>query len=275
MLVCRIRFHRHSNHLKKNTHYCSDKGATAEAITEAHTHLREFLFKLCAEFKEAAGIPPPVAKEFEKYRLSAHTLAMKAQHGRLGLKQLHARACMSLLRFTADIAVDQAFHDAGQACRDVGWHSNAFVYFNRFVDLCDLIDAPEANNDMENSDFAATDIPSPFDVPLPARPAYDAAAREEVREWVVDQAISNEANAQALVTRPCEKCSKQVAEATITCPHCRHEHTPCIVTGFPVPKHSRVACKTCKLSASKDDWNTFVVKTKVCPWCGTQANAVY
>ncbi len=33
-------------------------------------------------------------------------------------------------------------------------------------------------------------------VPLPARPAHSAADREEVREWVVDQAISNEANTQ-------------------------------------------------------------------------------
>jgi intraflagellar transport protein 172 len=242
--------------------------------TGSESQLRELLYKLVTAFKESSSIPPTVTKEFERYLLIAHSLAMKAQHKRLGLLQLHARACMSLLRFTTDVAVDQAFHDAGQACREVGWHSNAFVYFNRFVDLCDLIDNPESG-DIENADFAGTDIPSPFDVPLPAKPAYDAASREEIREWVVDQAISNEANAQALSTRPCEKCSKQVAEATITCPHCKHEHTPCIVTGFPVPKSSKVACKACKLFASKDDWNTFVVKTKVCSWCGTQANAVY
>ncbi len=106
-------------------------------------------------------------------------------------------------------------------------------------------------------------------------PRYDSATREEVREWVVDQAISSSDNTQALSTRPCEKCSKAVYDASLVCKQCHDLRDPCIVTGYPIPKTKRVQCKTCKMPAAKDDWNVFVVKCRTCPWCGTVANAQY
>ena len=137
------------------------------------------------------------------------------------------------------------------------------------------------------------------------------------------QAISNTDNAQTLTTRPCEKCSKAVYEASLQCKSCQSTSEPCIVTGtvsaaasaitsapssspllsisvfvtgllvtvdqyvhvcmyvcvhragYPIPKGKRIACKSCKMPAAKDDWNTFVVKCRTCPWCGTVANAQY
>jgi intraflagellar transport protein 172 len=56
----------------------------------------------------------------------------------------------------------------------------AFVVLNRFLDLADALDDPEADmSQMENADFADTDVP--FDVALPEGPYATEAAREEVR----------------------------------------------------------------------------------------------
>lgn len=56
----------------------------------------------------------------------------------------------------------------------------AFVMLNRYLDLADALEDPEANmGQLENADFADTDVP--FDVVLPEQPYATEAAREEVR----------------------------------------------------------------------------------------------
>jgi hypothetical protein len=56
----------------------------------------------------------------------------------------------------------------------------AFVMLNRFLDLADALEDPDAHmSQLENADFADTDVP--FDVPLPGAPYATEAAREEVR----------------------------------------------------------------------------------------------
>ena len=68
-------------------------------------------------------------------------------------------------RESADVA--QAFYEAGMACRAMGWENMAFVFLNRFLDLCEAIE--ERSLDLlDNSDFVHTDIP--FEIPLPEEP---------------------------------------------------------------------------------------------------------
>ncbi len=138
---------------------------------DVHQDLHEMLFKLVNDLKDS-NAPKETVRDFERFLLISHFIALRATCVRNGLKEQAARLAVSLLRYTADVPVDKAFFEAGTACRDMGWNAMAFVFFNRFVDLCDLIDKPEAADDIDDIDFALTDIPSPFDVPLPTQQTY-------------------------------------------------------------------------------------------------------
>jgi intraflagellar transport protein 172 len=74
----------------------------------------------------------------------------------------------------------RAFFEAGMAWKAAGRPNMAFVLLNRFLDLADALEDPEADmSQLENADFADTDVP--FDVALPEAPYATEAAREEVR----------------------------------------------------------------------------------------------
>lgn len=45
----------------------------------------------------------------------------------------------------------------------------SFVFLNRYLDIYELIEDPDANNLGDNAEFQNTDIPSPYDVPLPEK----------------------------------------------------------------------------------------------------------
>jgi len=48
-------------------------------------------------------------------------------------------------------------------------NDSAFIYFNRYIDLYDVIDDPDNAGGLDNSSFENTDIPSPFEIPLPEK----------------------------------------------------------------------------------------------------------
>lgn len=65
------------------------------------------------------------------------------------------------------------------AWKSAGHANMAFVMLNRYLDLADGLEDPEANmSQLENADFADTDVP--FDIQLPDQPYATEAAREEV-----------------------------------------------------------------------------------------------
>jgi intraflagellar transport protein 172 len=129
------------------------------------------------------------------------------------------------------------------------------------------------NDLVDNVDFLTTDIPLPKDVPMPAKPALPEREREEVRSWILENVVST--TAHTLPTRACEKCGKETYEPSLCCHSCKQTYAPCVVTGYPIARDKRVQCKTCTHAANRDDWNTFVSKMKVCPWCGSLANPIY
>jgi intraflagellar transport protein 172 len=59
----------------------------------------------------------------------------------------------------------------------------ALVLLNRYLDIYEGIEDPDNNNLGDNSDFQNTDIPSPFDVPLPEKNFIDPKQKEEIRDW--------------------------------------------------------------------------------------------
>jgi intraflagellar transport protein 172 len=233
--------------------------------------VRTMLYQVALEVREVGE--DQTTAELGKFGVIAHLAVVKIAAMEAGLKTVAAKAAMSLLRYTMDIPVDRAFFDAGTLCQAANWQNMAFVFYNRFVDLSDMIEDPDSG-DIDNSDFLVSDIPSPFDVPMPSQHSCSEEVREEIREWVLEQAMSNDMDA-SLNLRRCDKCNKETYEAGLQCHSCRFTPEMCVVTGFPVARHSRVTCRQCGKSANKDDWNAWVLKCKVCPWCETNQNPAY
>ena len=78
-------------------------------------------------------------REFEKHLLISHYLATRAAfQGSQQLDQLVAKLSISLLRHTDIVPADKAFFEAGTHCRTVEWDNMAFVFANRFLDLCEV-----------------------------------------------------------------------------------------------------------------------------------------
>jgi len=228
---------------------------TGAALTAEHT-------AALAEFKRFAGV--------------AHLFTTREKARSANALTAVAKLSMSLLRSSNMIPVDRAFLEAGSACRALSdkapvWHSNALVFYNRFIDLHDAISDPEMGN-ITNKDFEGTDIPSPYDMPLPSRHCVPTSLAEEVRDWVLEKIAEGE---QRLGRRNCENCGKETYAGNLTCFTCRTKHEECIVTGFPVLRAHAVQCGNCGKKANRGDWNDWVEAKKTCPWCETQQKPQY
>lgn len=229
--------------------------------------LKEVIYKLVTGLEGMQG-----HTEFERLLYIVHFVTMKIESERAGLNEIATKLAVALVRYCTEIPADKAFHDAGQLCKKQNWLNMAFVFFNRYLDLTEAMEEPDMANMIDNSDFANTDVP--FDFPLPEKSQTDEekAHTEEVRNWVLQVSMDN-AIEQTLDTRNCESCGTSIYAASCSCHNCGHVNKPCIITGYPVLRDS-VNCKSCNMPANRDDWNSYVVKLKTCPWCGAVANPV-
>merc|ERR1712093_195590 len=127
---------------------------------------------------------------------------------------------------------------------------------------------------IDNTDFMETDIPSPYELDLPETSYLQAPQVEEIRDWVLGWSVDQNVQ-QKMDTRPCDQCKATIYAASLSCPKCNHKHEPCVVTGYPVLRRSKVACSNCQATANREDWNSHVLLFKTCPWCQCQQNAQY
>jgi intraflagellar transport protein 172 len=107
--------------------------------------------------------------EFMKYLIITHLILLKGESERAKLDHITAKLSTSLLRYCKDIRADKAFLDAGEANRNIGNNDMAFIFFNRYIDLWDAIVDPEGATITENDDFEGTDIPPPYEIPIPEK----------------------------------------------------------------------------------------------------------
>jgi len=118
-------------------------------------------------------------------------MLLKNECGRNNLTRVQAKLCTSLLRYTKEIRADKAFFDAGEANRKEGTNNMAFMFYNRYIDLYDAIEDPEGAGITDNSEFQDTDIPSPFEIPLPEKNLINADERDKIRDWVLSVSMNN------------------------------------------------------------------------------------
>lgn len=127
----------------------------------------------------------------------------------------HAKISISLLRYVGDLPADKLFHQAGMACKDMGWQNLAFVFLNRYLDLSEAIeDGERTSGGLDNSDFQGTEIP--YDYALPMQQFLDEDQREEViaraQSAVWRRSAAHTLWFHCMMTRPCVVRSWQVRD---------------------------------------------------------------
>jgi len=208
----------------------------------------------------------PIFIEFFRYLVITHLQLMKSDCQKHNLTGVQAKLTSCLLRYTKEIRADKAYHDAGSACRAAGLNDAAFIYFNRYIDLYDVIDDPDNAGGLDNTAFENTDIPSPFEIPLPEKNIINSGERDQIRDWVLEIKVDDSVG-QNLPTCRCEHCGAEKYECSLTCQSCDAQWEPCIVTGLPLVKTNAVSCKICNKGAIREHWNDYISATMHCPWC--------
>ncbi|RHY82030.1 hypothetical protein DYB31_007497 [Aphanomyces astaci] len=225
------------------------------------------LRKLIKELKAAKDMGT-VAK-MEQFLLIAHYCSFKYAAQAAGLPDIACKISMSLLRFIGTLPADKMFYLAGAACREKKWLSPAFVFFNRYLDLTEAIDDGTTNN-LDNSDFLGTDIPSPRDFNVPEDQYLpDDSAREEIRDWVLTISMDQQVQ-EKLPEKPCPNCQASIYEGNLQCAECKTKFESCIITGFPVGAKTTVHCTNCKVIADRESWNKWIKQFGSCGWVPTK-----
>ncbi|KAJ3038900.1 hypothetical protein HDV00_012822 [Rhizophlyctis rosea] len=192
--------------------------------------LRELLFKLIHSntYTPSPQIPAP----FHTHLLTTHLLSLRTYcAAKRDLAPFAAKQSIALLRYITDIPPDRAFYEAGLYAKGAGMENMAFVCWNRFLDLCEVIEeggGPGAMEAMDNSDFEGSDVP--FDVDVPGECSLPEQTREEVRDWVLQVSLDQKVT-QEVDRRDCDECGTSIYDASLTCPNCHVVAEPCIVTG--------------------------------------------
>eukprot|EP00771_Trimastix_marina_P004067 gnl/Trimastix_PCT/799.p1 GENE.gnl/Trimastix_PCT/799~~gnl/Trimastix_PCT/799.p1 ORF type:complete len:453 (+),score=183.16 gnl/Trimastix_PCT/799:863-2221(+) len=237
---------------------------TMDMPSSALPDLREMLFRVVADLK-AAPSAKEALHEFERLLLITHYVSLLALCRKAGDVENAALLATSLLRYSDQLKVDRAFYEAGVCNRDAEKISQAHVFFNRYLDLTEVIEDPDTGM-LENSDFVKTDIP--FDLSaLPEHPCNPPEVMEEIRDWVVDVSM-RQTESCTLQTMRCPKCRADIYEGTLVCPECSMHFEPCVVTGYPISPTHRTECASCHMPAAKHPWNQWIAQNKTCPWCG-------
>ncbi|KAJ4427860.1 hypothetical protein ANN_23861 [Periplaneta americana] len=239
--------------------------------------LRNILFSLTEAMKTSSDAGSSLHDEFDNLLVISHYYAARAAGREVkSLDHLVAKLSTSLLRHTDIIPADKAFYEAGIDCKAVGQESEAFVFLNHYLDLCEAIE--EGNPDLlDYTDFTNTDFP--MEIPLPASLHLSPQQHEEVKEWVL--AVSMDQRVDQ--TLPLDE--RGLTPSALTSPgRSGPPATPCVVSGFPVLSQrgrNPIEFKRPGKQANRDDWNKLMMAAKMAPethitdaisfieeWCG-------
>jgi len=252
----------------QSTHFPLYKTLAMEIFADCDqrevAHLRQALFPLLEKMEQSGEASTPAGRELAKYLFVAHLLCLKDVFERKKLTNLYTKTSISLLRYCDLIRMDKLYLEAGKACQRNGQDEAAFVFLNRYLDVYDVIEDSETSN-IDNTDFANTDIPSPYDVPLPDKNLISENEKEKIKDWILQKSMSLTGGKAHLPTRTCGKCGKPIWEAAITCPMCKTVSEACVITGYPLTKDNSFRDESGK-GARKDAWSEYNQNFPYFPW---------
>ncbi|KAK7792281.1 hypothetical protein R5R35_013312 [Gryllus longicercus] len=237
--------------------------------------LRNMLLQLTESMKTSSDAGSSVHDEFNILLVISHYYASRcAYKGVESLDELVAKLSISLLRHTDIIPADKGYYEAGVDARAIGKESEAFVFLNHYLDICEAIE--ESNPDMlDYSDFSATDFP--MEIPLPTSLHLSPAQHEEVKEWVLavsmDQKVDQVLPVDDRMLYPASLSSGSGQSAPT-----------CVISGYPIMSvrgRNPVEFKRVGMLANREDWNKVMMAVKMAPeshitdvinfisqWCG-------
>ncbi|KAI4469980.1 hypothetical protein MML48_1g10818 [Holotrichia oblita] len=220
--------------------------------------LRQILYELNEGIDIAANIELQHKIHFRTLLLIAHYYSVRALCKQVpSLKNIAVKISVALLRYTDILPADKAFYEAGIDLRDEGRVSEAFVFLNHYLDICEAIEDGESQL-VDHTDFGQTDFPSNIPVPEHLYLEDNVQDHDNVREWVL--AISMDQNVDQ--TLPLD--DRQIYESCL-----QHGENPCLITGYPLGNQV-VSFSKSSYEVNKDAWSKLNMAAKMYP--DTNAN---
>merc|ERR1712130_256792 len=200
---------------------------------------------------------------FEELRFFFHLLLLQTDCLET-IPSLHHKQCLSLLSCSDWIRCDVLFKECGDSSKQIGSDQDAFIFYNHFVDICDFIDDPSAN-DIDYSDFDQIDslkMTIPHKI-IPSKHIFAERQREQIRDWVLEMLATAEIDPSLSCFSDNEKGQKL-------------KNKKCIVSGATLySSDCIIKCRECQKSAIKSAWNLYVDEFKICPWCKKTQAPIY
>lgn len=237
-----------------------------DVIQPSFYALRQMLFKVLKNAK-------PSDKGFstlQNFTRAVHLLCQQSTLLKLNMDELATKASMAILRYTDVLPADFLFYKAGDLLKKQGRPESAMVFFNRFIDIVEVIESGDISNssNIDHEKFEYTDIPRSCCLRKQLSLKPDICS--SVKDWVLEQTITGSIEPQ-LPTSPCKKCGKQIFMANLNCPYCKNKSEFCHVTGMPVINETK--CTACGAVANRADWGLYISKTGRCPCCDAPQTA--
>jgi len=168
---------------------------------------REMLYKLVAELsKNPEYQKADKIKEYHNLLKIAHFACLGEICDEKGRKELGALLSISLLKDCGPVAWDKAYLVAGRKCEAQRWNNLAYMFYSRYLDLIEAIDENDSSM-LDNTDFMDTDLPSPYNmkIPAPDRVYSDKEVEEEIREktlsWAMDDTLDQDSAIDELLEK--------------------------------------------------------------------------
>ncbi|XP_066261495.1 intraflagellar transport protein 172 homolog [Euwallacea similis] len=231
--------------------------------------LRQVLLELNEGLEIASNINADTKAHFKQLLLLSHYYALRcACRQTSSLKSVGVKLSTALLRYTDIIPADKAFYEAGKDLKEENRISEAFVFLNHYLDLCEAIEEGEGQL-VDHSDLVQTDFPSNIPIPSKMYLRDDINEHDNIREWVL--AISMDQKVDQVL--PLDE--RQLFESSL-----QQGSLPCLVTGYPI-KNQGVSFGNSKFQAGKEAWAKLNMGAKMAPdsnipriitfiekWCG-------
>ncbi|KAF2887801.1 hypothetical protein ILUMI_18372 [Ignelater luminosus] len=231
--------------------------------------LRQMLFDLNKNLQAAIDVPVQSKAHFQNLLLVAHYYATRTACRQVSsLKGIALKISVALLRYTDVIPADKGFYEAGIDLREDGRVSEAFVFLNHYLDICEAIEEGEGQL-VDHSDLVQTDFPSNIPLPNELYLRDEPHIHESIREWVLTVSMDQNID-QTLPTddRQLYESSLQISEM------------PCVVSAYPI-QESSLSFQSSSFKVNKDVWSKISMAAKISPdsnvpnvisfinqWCG-------
>ncbi|XP_017777562.1 PREDICTED: intraflagellar transport protein 172 homolog [Nicrophorus vespilloides] len=231
--------------------------------------LRQMLLELVNGIEVAPNIDMKIKIHFQTVLLISHYYGLRCVCRQVQvLKNIGMKISVALLRYTDIIPADKAFYEAGIDLREEGRNSEAFVFLNHYLDICEAIEDGE-NQLIDHTDLGQTDFPSNVPIPEEMFLHDETDEHDRIREWVL--AISMDQKVDQNLPMDERRLYESSLEAG---------QSPCIVSGYPV-KNPAVSFMNSNYTANKDMWSKLTMAAKMYPetnisdaitfiqqWCG-------